>query len=528
MSKIYNNLSYYNARKFLESIDNENTSIYVFIGRPTEWDNDDDPPDLDNTTESINKIWNDITALKRVTKQDVRLGFRRINWISNTVYDEYDHRENLSDKDFYVFVEENRNVYKCISNNNSGVSLNQPDHIEIDPKKYDDGYVWKYMFTLSNSLIRKFSTENYLPIENDQIVISSSIPGSINQLKIINPGGGYQTNQDSIKIFIWGDGDLNDSGRAKIFTQGGRITQILSITDSGEGYPTPPESDIPVLFRQVNDLGILNETAFGLINTNTDGEIIEVKIVIQGTEYLPNKEISIVFSSCTGIGQTNEDGEIIDAQIYKKYPGRNFTKAKTKVIAITNNLSNQAVIEPIISPLGGHGAFPEKELFANKALINIRVAYREGGGDFTVDNDFRRVGLIENPYDFGTKNISKELTLDAKKKLSLKEISGTFKEDDKFYGKSNGAEGIMVDLIDYNQVTRRGNLRYIMDEKSINSLPFLKEDDIISEENAVAKIDEIINPEVELYSGDILFVKNRQPVKRSNKQIESITLVLEY
>ena len=32
-------------------------------------------------------------------------------------------------------------------------------------------------------------------------------------------------------------------------------------------------------------------------------------------------------------------------------------------------------------------------------MTNIRLTYAEGSGDF-VDNDFRRIGIIQDPYDY--------------------------------------------------------------------------------------------------------------------------------
>ena len=37
------------------------------------------------------------------------------------------------------------------------------------------------------------------------------------------------------------------------------------------------------------------------------------------------------------------------------------------------------------------------ELSGKRVMANIRLTYAEGQGDFPVDNDFRRIGIIKNP-----------------------------------------------------------------------------------------------------------------------------------
>ena len=50
-------------------------------------------------------------------------------------------------------------------------------------------------------------------------------------------------------------------------------------------------------------------------------------------------------------------------------------------------------------------------MFAKRIMTNIRLTYDEGAGDFPVDNDFRRIGIIQDPYDFGTTDFADSATL---------------------------------------------------------------------------------------------------------------------
>ena len=33
-------------------------------------------------------------------------------------------------------------------------------------------------------------------------------------------------------------------------------------------------------------------------------------------------------------------------------------------------------------------------------MINAKLSYDEGAGDFPIDNDYRRIGLVTNPLKF--------------------------------------------------------------------------------------------------------------------------------
>jgi hypothetical protein len=317
-------------------------------------------------------------------------------------------------------------------------------------------------------------------------------------------------------VFVNGDGDRVATATCTIVTSGGAVQSIAQIESGGGGYPTPPEESIPVMIRQISTTGAV-ESAFGIATTNTEGSIVSVQRVVGGSGYVSGTAF-IVHSSCKGYAETNSQGVITNVEISNGYAGRNFRFATATVVALS---STPAVVKPIISPFNGHGFSPERELFANYVLINMRIAYAEGQGDFTVANDFRRIGLIEDPYTFGTTTVATADTLDAKRTLVLNNLQGNFTEDDTIFGQNTGAKGLFVDLVNGNK------LRYIRDTAIANTIDFALEP-ITSASGGTAAVTQIIEPEVDPYSGDILFINNRVAIDRSIDQIETISLVLEY
>ena len=173
----------HNAQSFKEGFDEAAASnIYLGIGRPQSWTNDNSPDTPKDTVSDELYYWDDMIALKRVQSSDVSLAIVRRNWTTGKYYDTYRHDYNgttagvnindggattpatLADANYYVITDED-NVYKCINNRKNGIvvqSTSKPTgttaNALIGPLA--DGYVWKYMFTVSPADVLKFVSTN--------------------------------------------------------------------------------------------------------------------------------------------------------------------------------------------------------------------------------------------------------------------------------------------------------------------------------------------------------------------------------
>lgn len=522
-STLSSKFPYRNAKTVVDSIQELGSSFYVFYGRTQPWDDEQNPPVPIDSLDTEYSAWHDMTALKKVDFQDARLGIRRIDWVSGNVYDEYSDVVDLSTQDFYVYTDEQK-VYKCISNNNGAASTVKPTHITNDITAETDGYKWKYMFTLSDSLLRKFFVPGYLPISFNQTVVDNAEVGSVENINIVSGGDGYPADRsidtgDALPVFVGGDGDQNATAEVTVVTNNGEVTGI-TVDDGGSGYPYAPEDNIPVALRQIGTDGAV-QSAYGLADTDANGQVISVTPVIGGSGYTTGSAF-VVQSSAEGIAETNSSGEVSRVEIATARSGKNFRKGFARVVAETSG--TEAELRPVISPFEGHGAVPEQELIAKYALINLRFAYDEGGGDFTIENDFRRIGLIVDPFEYGTSSdTASAQTLDAKYRITIDDSNVTFDEDDTIVGQTSGAIGLQVDIYEDNV------LRVIRDDEISNSIDFVVGEVIRGlKSGSTATITDIEPPEVEPYSGDVLFINNRESIDRRDDQIESITLVMEY
>tara|TARA_B100001094_G_scaffold68879_2_gene65251 strand:- start:6166 stop:7812 length:1647 start_codon:yes stop_codon:yes gene_type:complete len=274
-----------NAGNFLGDVNNSANSYYVFVGLsnpsvngvPNAFGrNESDAKWNDQTTREkpvdninyLNHVRDTMIFGKKITSENVRRVVRKITWTKDTTYDMYRHdysSENqapngktsrLYDSNFYV-INKDFNVYICIDNGSSGInttgnaSLNEPTLTGLEPFRAtgatDDGYLWKYLFTVAPSDIIKFDATEFIPLPNDWSTSTDANIANVrdsgnsdinnNQIKkvYIADGGTAYTNAGAggIEVNIIGDG----SG-GKAIVEVGTNTKIndVQVSVGGKGY----------------------------------------------------------------------------------------------------------------------------------------------------------------------------------------------------------------------------------------------------------------------------------------------------
>ena len=192
-------------------------------------------------------------------------------------------------------------------------------------------------------------------------------------------------------------------------------------------------------------------------------------------------------------------------------------------ITISGDGTNATAI-PIIGPKGGHGYDAIEELSAFYTILNTRLEYADGSGDFVVSNDYRRIGLIKDPFNYGTTTVATSSTLSAAKTVTLASgVTGTFSVDELITGGTSGATGR---VIDYDSTTRV--LKYYQSAAE-NFIAFTTAETVTGgTSGAVGTSNAVGNPEVQPYSGDVIYVEQRRPITRAADQVESISLIIEF
>ena len=179
-------------------------------------------------------------------------------------------------------------------------------------------------------------------------------------------------------------------------------------------------------------------------------------------------------------------------------------------------------------------------------MTNIRLTYAEGSGDFPVDNDFRRIGIIQDPFDFGTTNFATNSTLRGTSVLKINGATADYVADETITQTVTGgtAKGTVVSWDSTN-----GILKYFQSPTTHTDagvvLAFASDaanavvggtstasGTVDTAQNTVLSdigfTGGLASPEIAANSGDIVYIENRRQITRAPDQIEDIKLVIEF
>ena len=286
---------------------------------------------------------------------------------------------------------------------------------------------------------------------------------------------------------------------------------------------------------------------------------IHIAVIKDGGANMPTSGTVYVPVDGDGTGAivkitTSAGGAISSAEMYAA--GTGYTYGNVRLvngnIYTDTGVSNAATIaanatgaiEVIMSPEGGHGADLAAEFFAKRVMTNIRLTYAEGSGDFPVDNDFRRIGIIQDPYDYGTTTVASASTLRGTAALKLTG-SGDYTIDEEITQTVSGgtAKGRVVSWDATNGILKyfqspdlhTHNGKVLAFDHATNNVTGATSSTARpidgNQDTALADIsftDGKANPEIAPNSGDIVYIENRRQITRAADQIEDIKLVIEF
>lgn len=304
-----------------------------------------------------------------------------------------------------------------------------------------------------------------------------------------------------------------------------------------------------------------------------DGAIDVVLIKNFGSN-LPNGDVyaPIIGDGIGGIVKlTIASGALTDSEIIERGSGYTYASVplvtgvgseetayglftnETLLTPVTVAGNANGALEPIIPPQGGHGSNMEHELNGKRVMLNIRLTYDEGSGDFPVDNDFRRIGIIKNPLDKGTTDIATANTLNGLYAVKIDDATADYQPDEFISQEVDGgiAYGTVVSWTLDADSTTSGVLKYIQKpeyhtDKGVvrafqpdQAAPITGElstasgtvDTALTDGTVILGStfnDGMAMPEIENNSGELIYIENRRIITRAPDQIEDIKLVIEF
>ena len=224
--------------------------------------------------------------------------------------------------------------------------------------------------------------------------------------------------------------------------------------------------------------------------------------------------------------------------------GKVFTDAG--LTSAASSFTGKASIEVVVSPTGGHGSDAENELFSKRVMTNVRLTYDEGSGDFPVDNDFRRIGIIQDPFDFGTTNFASASTLRGTAVLKINGATSNYTVDEDIFQSVTGGTAYGK-VVSWDATT--GILKYYQspelhsDSGVVRAFEANAANAVVGQASTasgnidtgangavsgIALTGGLASPEIAANSGEIVYIENRRQITRAADQIEDIKLVIEF
>ncbi len=504
-----------NAETFAKSVTGIGTTsnfYYTFLAHPNP-ENDDieeygvngwpqNVPDPRDSFEQESAYHGSMLFLNRIGVNDFARIVPRINWSAGITYDMYRHdyditnaatqtsAKTLYDSRFYVVTSEFK-VYLCINNGTSFPDFRNGKPSQFEPRfvsnsvqkandSVDDGYRWKYLYTISPADIVKFVTEKFIPVPNN-----------------------------------WGDVATASVKNAAV--RG--ALQTIIIKDPGQGYTS----------NTYNDIDILGDGVGGKCSVIvTDGQVTTVAV---------------------------------------SNPGRDYTRGVINFVGDGAGGSG-ASFDVIIPPKGGHGADIYRELGAYRVMVHSKYDIAD---DFAAQNNFSRIGIVRNPTVYGSQteilNSSTATSLGALKlkpdttdpgittsmtnyplNAEIRQTVGTATSVavgyvaswDRDTGVLRYYQPVGLSTIsnngfknfDFEGTTKPitcvsiGGSTLIPDTSFVGTAVTISNSDIrnLGQSFTAGKA----TPEVEKFSGDIIYIDNRAPISRSESQKEEVKIVVEF
>jgi len=285
-----------------------------------------------------------------------------------------------------------------------------------------------------------------------------------------------------------------------------------------------------------------------------DGALDTIEVVAGGSSYSLSAGATISAIPIRGDGSsgicsvTISSGAIASAAVTTAGTGYTYAYiTNADIIAGTNagGAGSGGNLNVFIPPKGGHGKNAITELGGFYVMINKSLTGAEGTSDIGVGNDFRRIGLIRDPYNYGTTTVASATTRRQIHAAVFSSVSGTYTADEEINQASTGAVGKVIEYDSTNKIlywyqTRfpdvgtdsDGNLTAFSGANAItgqsSSAAATPNTSDSTTTNAVVFASGYSTPELAFDSGDIIYVEERSPITRASDQTENIKLIIEF
>lgn len=331
-------------------------------------------------------------------------------------------------------------------------------------------------------------------------------------------GAGYTKNPN---VTITGDGSNaqisfeSEKSEAILYPyiQDGRIDNVV-IENGGIGYTygsvtvigDGSDSELNIDFNQ-GDLNSLQSTSE---LTAVPGAIHTIQVVSGGYGYTTANVTITGDGTGATANATILNGRVVKVTMISE--GSGYTQAQATI----GGTGNGAKARVILPPYGGHGKDTVSELFARSLAFYTTIG-KETNQGMTANNDYRQFGILKNIKDYnGSKFYSKPVGSSCWL-LSGNVNTSLFTADSLITRSSDGARFLIIS----SEIS--GMLVVPYDGKIPNN-----NDVLTSASGNIMYVTGITEPDIDKYSGEMLFIDNKKAFSTNENQSVSLKTVITF
>jgi len=555
------------AKQFVESFDEQTpTSYYLFIGKSTPWNDDLTPAVPIDSPDVQYYVHEDIIFMKKLQANNISHAIRRYDWTSEVYYREYYHEmdlfatvnkttagalTNLDVTPFYVVTTTNDEyrVYKCLSNNNGAPSTIDPATIDTGTGEgggvgdngliyCSDGYVWKFMYSVSDADMLKFVTSDWIPVKivkyNDAsrqfTVQNNARDGAIEVIDINGTNSGYSS-APTLTIAVPHKGGTRAVSQT-LTLSGGAVQFPIKLTTVGTNYYKQPTITVSAGNLQVRAvLSPKGGHGFDAVS-ELGGVAVMIYVELSGSEsnqlitVNDYRRIGIIVdpielnSTGTSTGVVTSSFPQITGYLSGYNSSTNPTSANNNIKIATNPTAS--ILGKDIVLISGPGRGERRKIIGYETTANMLLVDK----NWTVSPDQRPTtstvcGLVTSST--GENNLYK-LT------LTGNSTPGAFTIDSTITSGSKTAK-----VVQYVPASSPDPAYVLVNEVSTTAVDtydqkVFNDSDSIGDgtNSATIATSGVTKLGSESYYGDVIYLENRRSINRASDQTEEIRIVLEF
>lgn len=511
------------ARAYEDALTNETGNTYVGLGHvDSTWGK----PAVEESIVSFSDAFNNLVAMKKVTSSDINLVVPDSLWATGTIYSQFDSGEEM-------YLHETKTQLNGTVNYTSGESfvvgtsttftndLSAGDIIEISGLGTETDAIRREIVNVIDAANVRINTT----------IASSYTSNNIYRIDDVYPSYGkdfyVRNSYDQVFLCIFNNGNSASTREPILRPENFSMNKLVETLADGYVwrylYTIPSGLKAKFLFTDNNGDAWMPVATDDIVSaTAVDGAIEHIRVLDGGDGYNSNTAASSLDiisiqgdgTNASYVANVQQSAAIDSTTIVSVLSANNGSGYSYADVSVTDTTGTGASLEALISPAGGFGKDPAKDLGAKFLAVSVEFDGNVSGnlpisssaGTLT----FRQVSLIYNPqYSNGDFISAGSIALTSNLEVSLSATP------------SIGARAVQTG--GYSGTVVAFNSPYLLLNNTrgtfANTAPFTS--------GVIGNAQNITESGVKR-SGDILFLENITSISRDTNQAEQVKIVFKF